>query len=100
MTPVPRTSPEPISATAQEVARLAASPEVISAIDWFHDQEAEFARWQLELTRIPAPPFGETARSDWLAEHFRALGLLKVHKDSIGNVFGSHLGNSSAIVSV
>jgi tripeptide aminopeptidase len=100
MTPVPRTSSEPISATAQEVARLAASPEVISAIDWFHDQEAEFARWQLELTRIPAPPFGETARSDWLAEHFRALGLLKVHKDSIGNVFGSNPGDSSATVSI
>jgi tripeptide aminopeptidase len=100
MTPVPRTSSESASTIVQEVARLAASPEVVSAVEWFHDQEAEFSRWQLELARIPAPPFGEAARSDWLAERFRALGLLKVHKDTIGNVLGSNPGSSAAIVSV
>ena len=100
MTPVPRTSAEPASAIAQELARLAASPEVISAFEWFRNQETEFARWQLELARIPAPPFGETARSDWLAEHFRMLGLLKVHKDGIGNVFGSKSGVSTPIISI
>jgi tripeptide aminopeptidase len=100
MSPVPRTSPEPASAIAQEVARLATSTEVKAAFEWFRDQETEFARWQLELARIPAPPFGEIARSDWLAERFRALGLLKVHKDSIGNVFGSKPGVSTPIVSI
>jgi tripeptide aminopeptidase len=101
MTPVSRASAaETASTIEQEIARLAASSEVRSAFEWFRDQEAEFARWQLELARIPAPPFGETVRSDWLAEHFRALGLVKVHKDSIGNVLGSNLGKSSATVSV
>jgi tripeptide aminopeptidase len=100
MSPVSRTVPEPTSAIAQEVARLAATPEVRSALEWFRDQETEFARWQLELARIPAPPFGEAARSDWLAERFRALGLLKVHKDGIGNVFGSNPGNAPEIISV
>lgn len=99
MSPVSRTAPEPTSAIAQEVARLAATPEVRSALEWFRDQETEFARWQLELARIPAPPFGEAARSDWLAERFRALGLLKVHKDGVGNVFGSNPGNSPEIIS-
>ena len=100
MSPVSRTAPEPTSAIAQEVARLAATPEVRNALEWFRDQETEFARWQLELARIPAPPFGEAARSDWLAERFRALGLLKVHKDGVGNVFGSNPGISRGIISV
>ena len=50
--------------------------------------------------RIPAPPFGETARADWLAERFRTLGLLKVHKDGIGNVFGSKPGPSTPMISI
>src|SRR5438067_8705620 len=100
MSPVSRTAPEPTSAIAQEVARLAATPEVRNALEWFRDQETEFARWQLELARIPAPPFGEAARSDWLAERFRALGLRKVHKDAIGNVFGSNPGISRGVISV
>src|SRR6266700_546806 len=99
MTPVPRTSAEPTSA-AQEVARLATSTEVKAAFEWFRNQETEFTGWQLELARIPAPPFGETARSDWLAEHFRTLGLLRVHKDGIGNVFGSKPGVSTPIISI
>src|SRR5437016_7345444 len=100
MTPVPRTSAEPASAIAQEVARLATSTEVKAAFEWFRNQETEFARWQLELARIPAPPFGETARSEWLAERFRKLGLLKIHNDSIGNVFGSKPGVSTPIISI
>ena len=95
-----RASTEAGSSIAQELARLADNSDVISAIDWFRDQEPEFTRWQLELARIPAPPFGEAARSDWLAERFRALGLLKVHKDSIGNVFGSDRGDSASTISV
>jgi tripeptide aminopeptidase len=96
----PRIASAPSSSIAQEVSRLAATAEVISAIEWFRDQEPEFTRWQLELARVPAPPFGETARADWLAERFHALGLLKVHKDSIGNVFGRNPGTSAAVVSV
>ena len=95
-----RASIESASTISQEIARLAFSPEVISAIEWFRDQEPEFTRWQLELARIPAPPFGEAARSDWLAERFRALGLVKVHKDSVGNVLGSNHGSSPATISI
>src|SRR5262249_15823222 len=95
-----RTASKPASTIAQEMARLAARSEVRSAFEWFRDQEPEFTRWQLDLARIPAPPFGESARSEWLAERFRALGLAKVHKDSIGNVFGSKSGDSAAVISI
>jgi len=76
----------------QEVARLAASPEVRSAFNWFRMQEPQLAHWQMEMARIPAPPFGESARAEWLAERFREVGLDDVRVDDVGNVFGTHPG--------
>src|SRR5579872_452073 len=76
----------------QEVARLAASPEVRSAFNWFRMQEPQLAHWQMEMARIPAPPFGESARGAWLAERFREVGLDDVRIDDVGNVFGMHPG--------
>jgi len=101
MSPAPRPSAvEPFTVIQQEIARLAAAPEVRSAMEWFRDQETEFARWQLEVARIPAPPFGESARADWLAEQFRAIALSDVHKDDIGNVFGSSPGADGSCISI
>jgi acetylornithine deacetylase/succinyl-diaminopimelate desuccinylase-like protein len=42
----------------------------------------------MEATRIAAPPFAEGARGAWLADRFRDLGLVDVHVDEVGNVFG------------
>ena len=72
----------------QEIARLADLPEVRRALAWFHSQEAQLANWQLELARIPAPPFGETARGEWLKTRFEKTGLKDVQTDEVGNVFG------------
>src|SRR6185437_8789673 len=88
------------SAVPNEIPRLAAMPEVQSALRWFRDQEAEFARWQMELARIPAPPFGEAARSAWVSEQFRALGIKEVRKDKIGNVCAFRKGRQDSIVSI
>ncbi len=76
----------------QEVARLAASPEVRSAFNWFRLQEPQLLQWQMEMARIPAPPFGESARGAWLAERFKEVGLDDVRTDDVGNVFGIHPG--------
>lgn len=76
----------------REVARLAASPELRSAFNWFRAQEPQFAHWQMEMARIPAPPFGESARAAWLSERFREVGLDDVRIDDVGNVFGTHPG--------
>jgi acetylornithine deacetylase/succinyl-diaminopimelate desuccinylase-like protein len=72
----------------QEIARLAALPETRAAFAWLRAEEAQFASWQLEMARIPAPPFGEAARGEWLQERFRALELEDVRTDDVGNVFG------------
>jgi acetylornithine deacetylase/succinyl-diaminopimelate desuccinylase-like protein len=84
--------PEIVPAVQQEVARLAASPEVRSAFNWFRVQEPQLVQWQMEMARIPAPPFGESARGAWLAERFREVGLDDVRIDDVGNVFGIHPG--------
>ena len=76
----------------EEVARLAAAPEVRSAFNWIRAQEPQLAHWQMEMARIAAPPFGETARAVWLSERFRELGLDDVRIDDVGNVFGIHPG--------
>src|SRR5437899_11418421 len=75
-------------AVQQEIARLVALAEVRSAFAWLFSNEEQLTRWQLELARIPSPPFGEQARSEWLLEHFFVLRLIDVHFDKLGNVFG------------
>jgi acetylornithine deacetylase/succinyl-diaminopimelate desuccinylase-like protein len=84
--------PQVTPAVQQEVARLAASPEVRSAYNWLRTQEPQLAQWQMEMARIAAPPFGESARGAWLAERFREAGLDDVRIDDVGNVFGVHPG--------
>ncbi len=84
--------PDLAPSVQQEVARLAAAPEVRSAFNWFRAHEPQFLQWQMEMARIPAPPFGESARAAWLSEKFRDVGLDDVRIDDVGNVFGTHPG--------
>ncbi len=82
-------SDSPASATPQqEIARIAELRAVHAALLYLHNQEMEFRRWQMELANVPAPPFGEAARSEWLRQRFIRLGLHHVQTDELGNVFG------------
>jgi acetylornithine deacetylase/succinyl-diaminopimelate desuccinylase-like protein len=72
----------------REIARIAEMRSVHAAFAYLHSQEMEFRRWQRDLTEIPAPPFGEAARSEWLRQRFTALGLDSVQVDDLGNVLG------------
>jgi len=74
--------------TAQQmVARVAELRSVHAAFAWFRAHARELEDVQLEVTAIPAPPWGEAARSHWLKSRFEALGLSEVHQDEMGNVF-------------
>src|SRR6267143_5020201 len=94
MSPPPQRAdiPDVTPTVQQEIARLAAAPEVRSAFNWFRTQEPQLAQGQMEMARIAAPPFGESARGAWLAERFREVGLDDVRIDDVGNVFGTHPG--------
>lgn len=76
----------------EEISRLAALAEVRTALGRFRFDEAQIAGWQLEVSRVAAPPFGESARGQWLAGRFREIGLSDVQVDDVGNVFGIHPG--------
>ncbi len=76
----------------QEVARLAELRPVHAALAWLRAQEREIAERQVELARIPAPPFGEQARAVWLRDRFQQLGLEDAHIDEAGNVLGVRPG--------
>ncbi|MFZ0705281.1 MAG: M20/M25/M40 family metallo-hydrolase [Candidatus Korobacteraceae bacterium] len=76
----------------QQVARLAEMRSVHEAFAWFRSHSRELEDRQLEVTAIPAPPWGEAARSEWLKARFEELGLSDVHQDELGNVFGIRPG--------
>ena len=71
-----------------EVARHSSLSSVRAAFSWFRAHEADFAAWQMAMSRVSSPPFGETARGEWLLERFRELTLDNVHRDEVGNVLG------------
>jgi tripeptide aminopeptidase len=100
MSPVSRAPSNHVSLPQQEIAELAASPEVSGAADWFRTQEKRISQWQLELAAVPAPPFGEAARAQWLATRFAEVGLSQVALDGVGNVVGMIPGTSKNVVSI
>jgi acetylornithine deacetylase/succinyl-diaminopimelate desuccinylase-like protein len=74
------------------VAALSEKRCVHEAFAWFRSHARHLEDLQLEVTSIPAPPWGEAERSRWLTERFEALGLEDVHQDELGNVFGIRAG--------
>jgi acetylornithine deacetylase/succinyl-diaminopimelate desuccinylase-like protein len=70
------------------VTTLASRRSVHAAFNWLHANPKTIMDWQAELTAIPAPPFGEEARSSWLAARFAEAGLDTVQIDAVGNVLG------------
>jgi tripeptide aminopeptidase len=79
---------------------VASLPEVREACDWLRAAEPRLAQWQMEMARIPAPPFGEAARGIWLAERFHELGLDDVSIDDAGNVLGVHPGEPGPYIAL
>ena len=70
------------------VTALAEQRTVHAAFAWLHGNPKTIMDLQAELAAIPAPPFGEQARSAWIADRFREAGLSHIETDEIGNVFG------------
>jgi tripeptide aminopeptidase len=75
----------------ERVDTVFADPRIQRAFQFISDHENDIEADQIRLTRIPAPPFGETARAAAFAEELLNLGLRPV-TDSIGNVLASYDG--------
>ena len=70
------------------VTALASKRPVHAAFAWLHGNPKTMMDWQIAVVGIPAPPFGEQARGQWLAERFTEAGLAEVRTDEVGNVLG------------
>jgi len=89
---VPRTKEIPAATKKQQIAEVASRRDVHAAFSWLRAHERETIEAQMELARIPAPPFGEQARTAWMLKKFDDLGLEDVHADELGSMFGTHRG--------
>lgn len=54
-----------------------------------HQTDEQTLAEQLELVRIPAPPFAEEARGEHVLRRFGELGLADPRRDEVGNVLGA-----------
>ncbi len=70
----------------ERITALAEQRAVHEAFRWFHLHHQQLLRDQAELVAIPAPPFAESARSEWIAARFALFGLESVITDAVGNV--------------
>jgi tripeptide aminopeptidase len=80
---------------AQDVARLAARPDIRAALDSIRAHNAWTLDQQVSLCEIPAPPFKETARGEAYKAAFERLGLSNVRFDAVGNVIGERRGTGN-----
>jgi tripeptide aminopeptidase len=76
----------PATSSAQRrISRLATLTAVHRAFHWLHLHQPQLRQWQLDIVRIPAPPFNESARAAWFLDRFHQLGLTNIHLDDAGN---------------
>lgn len=78
------------------ITQIAADRRVHQAFQWLHLQEKRVMQWQMDLVSVPAPPFGERPRAEWLCERFRELQLSDPHLDEIGNVIATIPGSAGS----
>ncbi len=70
----------------------ATNPAVRSALDIIKADNAWTMQQEVELTRIPSPPFKESSRAAEYKKRLEALGLANVRIDSVGDVIAERPG--------
>ena len=79
-------------APVQIVRDLLASSRVQGAFKFFAERAAEITEEQAAICEIPATPFGEEARAEYLATRFRQCGLAETTIDAEGNCIALRRG--------
>ena len=80
--------------TFPSLRSLLSSAEVECALSFLHKNAEAITDEQIRICSIPAPPFGEGERAEYLAEKFSALGLTDVEVGEEGNCLGLIKGTS------
>lgn len=84
------------TAPIQTLRQLATLPEVEQALGFFGDHAAAITAEQIRICSVPATPFAEQERAEYLANRFRELGLSEVSIDDEGNCLGLFPGRSAS----
>lgn len=69
-----------------DVQELLRHPTLRRARARVHVTDARTLETQIELAKIPAPPFQERERAEWMRRHFLEMELEEVHEDEAGNI--------------
>ena len=67
---------------------MLSSPEVGRALNFFEGNAEAITDEQVRICSIPASPFGEQQRAEYLRDRFSELGLTEVEIDEEGNCLG------------
>src|ERR1041385_169466 len=70
------------------------TPHVARALRFFETHADEITEEQIRICSIPASPFGEQERAEYLSRKFSELGLTEVEIDEEGNCLGLLRGAS------
>ena len=71
-----------------------AAPHVARALRFFESKAEAITEEQIRICSIPASPFGEQERAEYLSRKFSELGLTEVEIDEEGNCLGLLQGSS------
>jgi tripeptide aminopeptidase len=71
---------------------LSAVEGVQRASQYFESHATEITEEHIAICSIPAPPFGERERAEYLCARFRELGLSNAHLDEEGNCIALRRG--------
>jgi acetylornithine deacetylase/succinyl-diaminopimelate desuccinylase-like protein len=78
------------------IAELIDSQELRRAFAHIDSRLDKITEEQIRICSIPAPPFGEQQRAEYLKERFLELGLVDAHLDEEGNCVALRKGHSAA----
>jgi len=73
---------------------LLANPQVTAALDAIKADDARALKEQIRITEIPAPPFKERVRGDYILSRFHELGFKDAAIDAEGNLIARRKGTA------
>jgi len=76
------------------VRQIMSSPHVTRALRFFETNADAITEEQIAICSVPATPFGEQERAEYLSRKFLDLGLTEVEIDDEGNCLGLLKGSS------
>ena len=80
----------------QLIQDLLESPEVVRAFRFFEEESDSITEEHISICSIPASPFGERQRAEYLHDKFLQIGLSDVRLDEVGNCLGMLRGSSQS----